>query len=72
MKTPIQQFRELKTDQEKWQFLIDNKDCGLTVNCDYDHMYVTHKDDIRDSVYFDGDGEPTLLDTLGITHESRR
>ena len=70
------QFKELKTDYEKWAFIIDNKSKGIKIHLyndrtfgrfewDEDGDYPFHFDDYIGWA----DGIMTLLDVIGIDAE---
>ena len=70
------QFKKLKTDYEKWAFIIDNKFMGIKIHLysdntfgrfewDEDGDYLFHFDDY---IGWE-DGIMTLLDVIGIDRE---
>jgi len=74
--TYIEQFRLLKTDHDKWKWLIDNSniDHGLTVMLDNDETFVVTADQKISGYYFDryignGLGVATLLDAMNIPNQ---
>jgi len=41
----LDEFDELKTDEEKWKFVLENQDKGITVKLDNDDTFITVEDD---------------------------
>ncbi len=76
--TYIEQFKQLKTDHEKWKWLIDNsnKDHGLVVMLDNDETFVVDNSTgntvctFSDYIGNGYGGIGVLLECLGIPCES--
>jgi len=75
--TYIEQFKLLKTDHDKWKWLIDNSniDHGLTVMLDNDETFVVDNSTGNTVCTFsdyigNGYGIGVLLESLGIPFES--
>ena len=70
------EFRKLKTDEERWKFIINNQFKGIKINLDNDDTFGSFEwDDDGDYIFqFDdyigwADGIMTLLDVIGIDAE---
>lgn len=75
METYLEKFKALKTDKERWAFLISNPDCGLIVNLDNDDTFVTSENEDEYFVNFDdylgwSGGVFDLLGVIGIKAQS--
>jgi len=67
-------FNNLKTDVEKWKWVIDNQHLGFTVMLDNDDTFLSHPEN-NEIGEFDGylgwsDGAISLLEALGVESES--
>ncbi len=76
-------FNGLKTDMEKWAWLMNNQDKGITVECDNDYTCISVEGFDEDSEGWDDDccgdfdnyigrenGVLELLGVVGIKSES--
>lgn len=64
------QFEKLTTDEQRWQWLLDNKNPEITIYLDNDCTFVEFGE-IEDAVYFDGyvgwqHCVVSLLHTIGL------
>lgn len=68
----LEEFRKIKTDENRWKWLLENQGQGLVVMLDNDYTFVVDSNDYdADSVGFDeylgwSDGVVALLRTVGI------
>ena len=72
----LEQFKKLKTDKERWKFLLRFPEAGLIVRLDNDLTFVETLDaeDEKDTAEFDeyigwSDGVQELLSAVGIKYE---
>ena len=69
----FKQFNELKTDADRWQWVIDNQDKGVLVNLDNGDTYITidGTPGHADFEHYLGwsEGVFDLLDAIGIRAE---
>ena len=68
-------FNSFKTDTERWAWLKENQDKGITVKCDNDDTYIVVEGDDDDFASFGNsigwdDGVFDLLKAVGIKAES--
>ena len=72
--TLFNKFNSLKSDRERWQWVIDNQNLGIIVNLDNDDTFIT-VDDVDeglgrfDDYIGDSDGIFILLEVLKIKAE---
>ena len=74
MKNLLHEFEKLKTDEEKWIWVINNQENNIIVNLDNDGTFITIKgndDDYGDFIDYIGwsDGIFSLLKAIGIKCE---
>ena len=82
-KEVFDKFNSLKTDMEKWAWLMENQDKGILVKCDNDYTYIEvegfdeESDGWDDTCFGDFDdyigwssGVFDLLKTVGIKAEA--
>lgn len=70
----LQEFNKLKTDKEKWKWLMTNQGKGLVVMLDNDDTFVVDENDEETTGRFNeyigwSDGVQILLDVIGIQAE---
>jgi hypothetical protein len=74
----VKEFDNLKSDVDKWKWMIEHKDCGIIIMLDNDDTTGLFKDDIRSNDYvgsfpFDeylGLGGEYLLTAIGIENDT--
>ena len=74
MSNLIEEFEALKTDVEKWKFVIEHKD-SLVIHLDNDGTFIRLRTNDEEWAAFDGyigwsDGVFSLLKAIGVKAES--
>ncbi len=70
-----EQFAELKTDADRWKWIMSNQGNGLVVYLDNDNTFIVNEnDEDMDTLKFDdyigwSEGAQSLLTAIGIAHE---
>ncbi len=75
MKKLVQEFKALKTDKERWQWISANQDKGITVWLDNDDTFAQLDNFPDDTLEFNGyvgdsAGVFSLLEAMGIKAEN--
>ena len=72
----LNEFKELKTDEERWRWVIDHQSDDIVVYCDNDATYITidGEEGYESFDYYIGwaEGVFKLLDAVGINVEAVR